>query len=128
MPRNNTSQLEEGPTLEQRREWQRKLLENLPKWLRYRGLRQRDIANALGTSEGQISKYFGGKILMSVAVLREMALVLKTHPADLLKPPPEEGLGARMEETLRLMDELTPEQWEAVLNTARAIKSAKGTS
>ena len=125
MPRSRTVTKDESPSLEELLASQRKALEHLQSWMRHKGIRQKDIANALGTSEGQISKYIGGKIQMTVAVLRQIAAVLKTHPGDLFKAPPEEGLGERVEETLALMDDLSPDEWATVLGTARAIRAAK---
>lgn len=125
MPRVSRVKKDDGPSLGELREAQRKLLENLPAWLRYRGLRQKDVANTLGTSEGQISKYLGGKIQMTVGLLRQIAAVLKAHPGDLLKPPPSDGLGIQVEEALAIMGDLTPAEWDTVMNTARAIRAAK---
>lgn len=63
---------------------------------------------------------------MSVGQLRQIAVLLRAGPGDLLAPPPEAGLSQRVEETLVLMDALSEDEWAAVLSTARSIAKAKG--
>lgn len=104
---------------------QRTMLEHLPKWLRMRGLRQKDVAAGLGVSEATVSAWINGGQQMSVGQLRQIAVLLRAEPGDLLQPPEEAGISAKVEETLGLMDQLSESEWEAVMQTARTIAEAK---
>lgn len=104
---------------------QKTMLEHLPAWIRMRNLRQKDVAQALGVSDATVSNWIAGKQQMSVGQLRQIAVLLKAEPGDLLRPPDEAGLSAKVEETLGLMDALTGPEWDAVLQAARAIAQAK---
>lgn len=101
------------------------MLEHLPKWLRLRGLRQKDVAQALGVSEASVSNWIRGNQQMSVGQLRQIALLLKADPSDLLREPDERALSPKVERTLTLMDQLSDDEWQAVLKTAEAIAGAK---
>ena len=101
---------------------QREMLKYLTDWLRFRSLRQKDIAIALDITEGSVSRYISGENLMPVGTLRKIAVLLKAHEGDLLKPPEEAELGPQVEETLTEMDRLGPEEWEKVLAIAKAMK------
>lgn len=104
---------------------QRTMLEHLPSWLRMRGLRQKDVAAALGVSEASVSGWVNGGQQMSVGQLRQIAVLLKAEPGDLLRPPNEPSVSKKVEDTLGLMDELNDNEWQTVLQTARAIAEAK---
>jgi transcriptional regulator with XRE-family HTH domain len=110
---------------ENQRAEQRTVLEHLPEWLRIAHLRQKDVAEALGVSEGTVSNWIAGRQQMSVGQLRQIALLLRADPGDVLRAPSDRGLSARVEETLSLMDRLDEEEWNAVLQTARSIAKAK---
>lgn len=105
---------------------QRLMLEQLPKWIKLRGLRQKDVALALGVSEATVSQWINGGQQMSVGQLRQIAKLLQAEPGDLLCNPDEKSLTAQVEETLTVMDQLSPEEWAQVLSTARMIVDAKG--
>lgn len=102
--------------------YQRELLRYVPDWLRHRGLRQKHIANALGITEGVVSRYFSGETLMPVGTLRKIAVLVQAHEGDLLRPPQDAGLGRQVEATLSEMDRLGPDRWEKVLAAAREMK------
>jgi transcriptional regulator with XRE-family HTH domain len=97
-------------------------LRYIPEWLRFRGLKQKHIANALEVSEGLVSRYLTGKTQMTVGMLRKIAVLLRAHPGDVVKPPPAEGLGPLMEDTISEIDRLGPEEWGKVLAIARAMR------
>lgn len=97
-------------------------LRHIPEWLRFRGLRQKHIANALQVSESVVSRYFSGKTMMPLGALREIAVLLNAHPGDIIRPPPADGLGEQVEKTLAEMDRLGPDQWARVLELVRGMK------
>jgi transcriptional regulator with XRE-family HTH domain len=99
-----------------------KALGHISEWLRHKNLRQKDLALALNVSEGMISRYLAGEALMSVGHLRQIAVLLQAHEGDLLRPPPAEGLGPTIEETLAEIDRLGPETWNKVLAAAKAMR------
>jgi transcriptional regulator with XRE-family HTH domain len=99
-----------------------KALGHISDWLRYRNLRQKDLALALNVSEGMISRYLAGEALMSVGHLRQIAVLLQAHEGDLLRPPPSEGLGPTVEETLAEINRLGPDKWAKVLATAKEMR------
>lgn len=101
------------------------MLDHLPQWLRLRGLRQRDLARALAVSDATVSNWIRGNQSMSVAQLRRIAAFLGATESDLLVDPAECALPAKVEQTLKLMDSLGPDQWDAVLTMARALDAAK---
>ncbi len=102
--------------------YQKQSLAYVADWLRHRNLKQKHIANALGVAEGTVSRYLGGETLMSVGHLRKIAVLLKCEPGDLLRPPPAEGLGELVEETLAEMDRIGPERWRRLLAGAKDLK------
>lgn len=104
---------------------QRTLLEHLKAWLRLRDLQQKDVAAALGVSEATVSSWIAGKQRMSVGQLRQIAVLLKAEPGDILRAPRERELSKKVEETLSLMDQLNDNEWEAVMQNARLIAAAK---
>lgn len=104
---------------------QRTMLEHLRDWLRMRNLSQRHVAQALGVSDASVSNWIAGKQQMSVGQLRQIALLLNAKPEDLLRAPPSDGLAAKVEETLAVMDALTDDEWATVMQAARAIAAAK---
>lgn len=104
---------------------QARMVENIPLWLRKCGLKQKDVANALGVSEGTVSKWLHGEQGMSVGQLRQIAVLVGAHPGDLLRPPGSSGMGEKVEQTLKLMDQLSDEEWQRILATAEAIAAAK---
>lgn len=62
---------------------------------------------------------------MSVGQLRQIAVLLKAQPGDLLRAPADAELSPKVEEALALMDALAPEEWEAVIQNARLLAEAK---
>jgi len=104
---------------------QKMMLEHLPKWLRLRNLRQKDIAQALGVSQATVSQWIKGVHNMSVGQLRQIAVLLKAEPGDLLRAPDDRDISKKVEETLALMGDLSDEEWNVVLQTARTIAGAK---
>lgn len=62
---------------------------------------------------------------MPVGVLRQIAVLLQAQPGDLLRPPEEAGVSAKVENTLQLMDALSDAEWAIVMQTARTIAEAK---
>jgi transcriptional regulator with XRE-family HTH domain len=104
---------------------QKAMLEHIPAWLKLRRLRQKDVAAALGVSEATVSQWIGGKHQMSVGQLHQIALLLQAAPGDLLRAPDGRELSQKVEETLELMEELSDQEWSAVLATARSIAAAK---
>lgn len=109
----------------ERLENQKRTLEYLPDWLRLKGVSQRTLAEHLKTTEGSVSKWLSGTDQMPVGVLRQIAMILKANPGDLLQPPKNGSLGQQVEETLTIMDELEPGEWNRVMEVARAIRDAK---
>ena len=105
---------------------QRTLLEHLKGWIRLRGLKQKQVAEALGVSEATVSCWIAGTQSMNVGQLRQIAVLLGAKPEDLLRSPAEAELPLLIEETLGLMERLSPQEWEVVLATARAMAHAKG--
>lgn len=65
----------------------------LQEWRTYRGMSQEQLADAIGTSKGQISKLENGRLGIDVSWLQKFALALKCEPRDLLSPPPPGGDG-----------------------------------
>lgn len=104
---------------------QKVMLENLPKWLKQAGLSQKDVANALGVSECTVSKWVRGLQAMSVGQLRQIAVLLNAKPSDLLRAPDDTDLTPKVEETLKVMDQLSDAEWEGVMAVARSIAQAK---
>jgi transcriptional regulator with XRE-family HTH domain len=104
---------------------QRTMLEHLPQWIKLRGLRQKDIAVSMGVSEATISGWIRGMHGMSVGQLRQMAVILRADPGDLLQAPSEAGTSKRVEETLSLMDRLSESEWDAIMQNARLLAEAK---
>jgi transcriptional regulator with XRE-family HTH domain len=100
---------------------QKAMLLNLRSWLKFRGLKQKDLANALGVSEPTISLWISGDQSMTVATLRQIAVVLQAKPEDLLRDPNEADLAPMVAESLRLFDKLSAEQWDMVLSIARVM-------
>lgn len=101
------------------------MLEHLPKWLKMRGLLQKDVASALGVSEASVSQWIKGGQQMSVGQLRQIAILLRAEPGDLLAAPDEKSLTAQVTETLQLMDQLSATEWSQLMATARMIADAK---
>ena len=101
------------------------MLEHLSKWLRLRGLRQKDVAQALGVSEATVSQWIKGAQNMSVGQLRQIAVLLRAEPGDLLLAPNETDVPKKVEDTLRLMDRLSDDEWQTVLRIAQTIAEAK---
>lgn len=101
---------------------QREQLRYLPDWIRHRGLNQKQIANTLGVADSVLSRYISGETIMPAGALREIALLLKTHEGDLLRAPPGDGLGQLMEDTIREMARLGPDQWNRLLDLARGMR------
>lgn len=104
---------------------QRIMLEHLPKWLKMKRLRQKDIALGLGVSEATVYNWIKGIQGMSVGQLRQLAVLMQLKPEDLLRAPAEKDLSQKVEDTLSLMDQLSDAEWETVLRTARTIAEAK---
>ena len=102
--------------------YQQEQLRYLTDWLRFRRLSQKHIANALGVSEGVISRYISGKAIMAVGTLRKIAVLLQASEGDLIQPPDKAGLAPQVEETLTQMDRLGPERWARILATAKDMK------
>lgn len=104
---------------------QRDLLRYVPDWAKFRGIRQKSLAEGLGVTEGVMSRYFSGETIMPVGALRKIAVLLDAHVGDVIRPPPADGLGKLMEDTLNEMDRLGPEQWEKLLQVARGMRSER---
>jgi transcriptional regulator with XRE-family HTH domain len=104
---------------------QRLMLEHLPKWLKLRGLRQKDVSHALGVSEATVSNWIKGIHNMNVGQLRQIALLVKAEPGDLLRAPDDRELSQKVETTLAVMDRLTDDEWKSVLRMAQTIADAK---
>lgn len=62
---------------------------------------------------------------MSVGQLRQIAVLLKAEPSDLLRAPDDENLTPKVQETLAVMDQLSDEEWRQVLAMARTIAQAR---
>lgn len=101
---------------------QREQLRYLSDWIRHRGLNQKQIANTLGVADSVLSRYISGETIMPAGAMREIALLLKTHEGDLLRAPPGDGLGQLMEDTIREMARLGPDQWNRLLDLARGMR------
>jgi predicted XRE-type DNA-binding protein len=110
---------------EQRRrrlDYQRQQLRHISDWLGYRDLNQKHIANILGVNDSVVSRYIAGETIMPIGALREIAILLRAHEGDIIRPPPADGLGQAMEDTIKEMDRLGPDQWAKLLEIARGMR------
>jgi predicted XRE-type DNA-binding protein len=101
---------------------QRALLQFIPAWLKYRGLRKKHIANILEVSQSVVSRYFSGEAMMPAGALEQIAILLQADRGAILHPPPSGVLGPMMDATIQEMERLGPEQWQKVLEVARAMR------
>lgn len=112
-----------APDARQRRlAHQREQLRYIEEWLGYRGLKQKHIANALGVADSVVSRYISGETIMPAGALREIAILLMSHEGDIIRPPPSDGLGQLMEDTIKEMGRLGPDQWARLLELARGMR------
>jgi transcriptional regulator with XRE-family HTH domain len=58
-------------------------------WLRYRGIKQRQLSKKLAVSEGYISEIASNRKNPSVGISLRIAGILKCHVEDLFKRPPK---------------------------------------
>ena len=58
-------------------------------WLRYRGIKQRQLSKKLAVSEGYISEIASNRKTPSIGVSLRIADILNCHVEDLFKRPPK---------------------------------------
>jgi transcriptional regulator with XRE-family HTH domain len=71
----------------------------LPVYIRRAGMKQRDLANAVGVSESTVHCWMAGKAFPRIGLIEKIAEVLNCSPDDLLdnkESVPGEYLGQRM--------------------------------
>jgi len=56
-------------------------------WLKEKGLKQADLANATGHDKSEVSLWINGHRRFNADVLEQFARVIGVQPADLLRPP-----------------------------------------
>lgn len=122
MSGNDLSRTLDPETRARRLAHQREQLRYIPDWLRYRGLGQKHIANTLGVADSVVSRYLSGETMLPSGALREIAILLGGHEGDIIRPPPGDGLGKMMEDTIAEMERLGPEEWAKLLTMARSMR------
>jgi len=58
-------------------------------WLRYRGIKQRQLSKKLAVSEGYISEIASNRKTPSIGISLRIADILNCHVEDLFKRPPK---------------------------------------
>jgi DNA-binding XRE family transcriptional regulator len=58
-------------------------------WLRYRGIKQRQLSKKLAVSEGYISEIASNRKNPSISISIRIAEILSCHVEDLFKRPPK---------------------------------------
>lgn len=122
MSGNDPNRFLDPDTRQRRLAHQREQLRYVPDWLKYRNLNQKHIANTLGVADSVVSRYMSGETVMPTGALREIAILLNAHEGDIIRPPPGDGLGQLMEDTIKEMDRLGPDQWARLLDLARGMR------
>lgn len=100
---------------------QKEMLQHVRAWIRYRGLRQRHVAEYIGVTPGQVSKWLSGSESMRLVILRQIAVLLKAEPQDLLAGPPGNPSGRAVIDLVEATEGLTPEQIAHLAATARML-------
>lgn len=102
--------------------FQRELLEHVPAWLKFRGLKQKDLAEYLGTTEGSVSKWISGGDAMKFGLIAKIATFLQAEPGDLMHPPPGRGLTKPVANLLDAAEGLDAEELDRLAELARLLR------
>ena len=103
----------------------REALKYLPPWLRYRGLSQRSLADAMGVSEPTISKWLSGKQSMTVAQFSRIASLLNAKPSDILFSPEDKERLGRYERLARIVGDLPDDTLDVLIEAAERMRHPK---
>jgi transcriptional regulator with XRE-family HTH domain len=90
----------------------------LREWRQHRGLSQDDLAKALKTSKGEISRYERGERTISLLIQFNLMRALQITPGQFFSPP-----GARSADAL--LSGLSPEDRDRILAAVEALVGAK---
>lgn len=97
------------------------MLQHIPAWLRFRGLTQRQAAEALGVTEASFSKWMSGTDAMKVGFLRQIAVLMKADAGDLIAAPPTGKLCPAVADLMDAAEGLSAEQLRILSETARMM-------
>lgn len=103
--------------------FQKELLQHVRAWIRHRGLKQRHVAEYIGVTPGQVSKWLSGSESMRLGILRQIAVLLKADVADLIAGPPGSTEARAVVELVDATEGLTPEQIAHLTQTARMLST-----
>jgi transcriptional regulator with XRE-family HTH domain len=90
----------------------------LKEWRQKRGMTQEDLAEALKTSKGEVSRYERGERTLSLLIQFRLARALKITPAQFFTPPEARSADA-------LLAGLPPDERERYLAALEALVGAK---
>lgn len=90
---------------------------HLKAWREHRKLSQSELADKVGTTQGQIAHLESGRSAMSAKWLRKLADALRTTPGHLLEHDPE----ALPSDIVEIWLDATPEQRSQLMDMARII-------
>lgn len=92
-------------------------------WLRYRGLKQRHIAEALDVSEPTVSKWLNGTQNISVSQFFAIAELLKAAPEDVLGGGPAlAGRGGRYQRLAELAQDLPNDALDSLIEAGEHMR------
>lgn len=97
---------------------------HLKAWREFRGMTQDDLADAVGTTQGQIAHLEADRRALSAKWLRRLAPALKTTPGHLLDHDPS----TLPTDIVEIWLDASPEQRTQLVKMARVIVDRDGTN
>ena len=73
----------------------------LKEWRLYRGMRQQDLAQRVGSSNGMISRYESGTRAMTLEVQFRLMAALDISPWEFFLPPQEDAMQTKLRAIVR---------------------------
>lgn len=91
-------------------------------WLRFRGQTQRKLAETLGVSEGNVSKWLKGTQPVTIAHFTAIAVFLNAEPAELLAAPPDRDQSIRYRKIAEVAKDIPPEALDEWLALGKRLR------